>query len=206
MHNCAHWTCSKPGVFSALEQFSPSPPPRRYFAILCKHNTGPVNQVYLVHGNSFPLLPPPVNILRDCAHWTCNYSVWAEYKVYIWFSPVSRVYAQKRHFSLLQTRTGRRSWGTIVLYRERTEWSRTIPSFQKKNERIKRVLNNIGTICKGMERNGTENAWKERSKSGTRSYYQECELSRECILNQECVLNHLEIIFILEWNRTISKK
>ena len=44
------------------------------------------------------------------------------------------------------------------------------------------------------EWNRTEIAWKERLKSETRSYYQECVLSRERILNQECVLNHLEII------------
>ena len=57
-----------------------------------------------------------------------------------------------------------------------------------------RVLKNIGTICKGTERNGTEIALKECLKSGTCSYYQERVLSRERILNQECVLNHLEII------------
>ena len=64
---------------------------------------------------------------------------------------------------------------------------------KKKNERIERVLKNIGMICKGTEQNrteqnGTEIAWKERLKSGTHSYYQECVLSRERILNQECVL------------------
>ena len=42
------------------------------------------------------------------------------------------------------------------------------------------------------ERNG--NFWKERLKSGTRLYFQECVLSWERILNQECVLNHLEMI------------
>ena len=40
-------------------------------------------------------------------------------------------------------RAGRPSWGTIVLSRERTERSRTIPSFRKKNERIECVLKNI---------------------------------------------------------------
>ena len=79
-------------------------------------------------------------------------------------------------------RAGRRSWGTIVLSRERTERterSRTIPSFRKKKERKERVLKNIGTICKGTERNG--NGLKECLKSGMRSYYQERVLSRECI-------------------------
>ena len=47
---------------------------------------------------------------------------------------------------------GCRSWGTIVLSQERTERSRTIPSFPKKNERIERVFKNIRTICKGTER------------------------------------------------------
>ena len=41
-------------------------------------------------------------------------------------------------------RAGRRSLETIVFSREQTELSRTIPSFQKKNEHIK-VLKNIGT-------------------------------------------------------------
>ena len=40
----------------------------------------------------------------------------------------------------------------IVLSRERTERSRTIPPFRKKNERIERVLKTIGTICKETER------------------------------------------------------
>ena len=66
-----------------------------------------------------------------------------------------------------------RSWGTIVLSQERMERSRT--SFRKKNERIEHILKNIGTICKGTERNG--NCLKRRLKSGTRSYYQECVLS-----------------------------
>ena len=41
---------------------------------------------------------------------------------------------------------------TIVLLQEPTKQSRMIPSFQKKNERIERVFKNIGTICKGTER------------------------------------------------------
>ena len=54
------------------------------------------------------------------------------------------------------SRTGRVNGGTIVLCRDRTERSRTIPSFQKKNERLEHVLKNIGTISKRTERNGTE--------------------------------------------------
>ena len=47
-----------------------------------------------------------------------------------------------------------------------------IPLFQKKNERIERVLKNIGTICKGTEQE--RNNWKkgtrtERSAEGPRS-------------------------------------
>ena len=53
-------------------------------------------------------------------------------------------------------RAGRRSWGTIVLSRERTERSRTVPSFRKKNELIEHVLKNSGTIYKGTELNGTQ--------------------------------------------------
>ena len=87
--------------------------------------------------------------------------------------------------TVVENRAGRRSWGTIVLSRERTERLRTIPSFRKKNKRIECILKNIGTICKGTEWKGTEIAWKERLKSGTRSYYQERVLSRERILNQE---------------------
>jgi len=34
-------------------------------------------------------------------------------------------------------------------------------------------------------------SFKERSKSGTRSYYEERLLSQECILNQRYVPNHL---------------
>ena len=49
-------------------------------------------------------------------------------------------------------RAGRVNGGTIVLCRERTEQSRTIPSFRKKNERLERVLKNIGTISKRTER------------------------------------------------------
>ena len=46
---------------------------------------------------------------------------------------------------------GRVPRGTIVLSRERTERSRTIPSFRK-NERLEWVLKNIGTISKRTER------------------------------------------------------
>ena len=88
-------------------------------------------------------------------------------------------------------RAGRVPGGTIVLSRERTELSRTIPSFQK-YERSERVLKNLERLVK--ERNGMGIAWKERLKSLTRSYYQELVLSWEGILNQECVLNHLEIV------------
>ena len=94
----------------------------------------------------------------------------------------------------INARAGRRSWGMVVLSQERTERSRTIQSFRKKNELIERILKNVGTICKGTEQNGTEIAWKERLKLGTHSCYQELILSREHILNQECVLNHLGII------------
>ena len=73
--------------------------------------------------------------------------------------------------------------GTIVLYQERTERSITIPSFRK-NERLERVLKNIGTVSKRTERNTTGIDWTERLKSLTRSYYQELVLSWERILNQ----------------------
>ena len=53
---------------------------------------------------------------------------------------------------LAEGRAGRVNGGTIVLSRERTERSRTIPSFRKKNERLERVLKNIGTITKRTER------------------------------------------------------
>ena len=89
---------------------------------------------------------------------------------------------------------GRRSWKTIVLSRERTKRSRMIPSFQKKNERIERVLKNIGTICKGTERNGTEITQKERLKSGMRSYYQERVLSRTHFKSGMCSKSSIEII------------
>ena len=46
--------------------------------------------------------------------------------------------------------------GERSFFHKNEERSRTIPSFQKKNERIERILKNIGTICKGTERNGTE--------------------------------------------------
>ena len=73
----------------------------------------------------------------------------------------------------------------------------------EKNERLERVLKNIGTISKRMERNGTGIAWKERLKSVTHSYYQERVLSWESILNQEFVLNHLEIVkdffYLITW-------
>jgi len=53
--------------------------------------------------------------------------------------------------NLISVRSGRVPGGTIVLSRERTERSRTIPSFRK-NERLERVLKNIGTISKRTER------------------------------------------------------
>ena len=58
-------------------------------------------------------------------------------------------------FERVYLRAGRINGGTIVLCRERTERSRTIPSFRKKNERLEQVLKNIGTISKRTERNGT---------------------------------------------------
>ena len=48
-------------------------------------------------------------------------------------------------------RAGRRSWGMMVLSRERTELSIT-----KKNKHIERVFKNIGTISKITEQNGRE--------------------------------------------------
>ena len=60
---------------------------------------------------------------------------------------------------------GRRSWGTIVLSRERTERSRTIPSFRKKNERIERDIKNIGTICKGTRTRTERLKKKERERN-----------------------------------------
>ena len=70
---------------------------------------------------------------------------------------------------------------TIFLSRERTEQSRTIPSFQK-NESLERVLKNIVTISKRTERNGMGIASKEQLKLFMRSYYQERVLSWEHIL------------------------
>ena len=103
----------------------------------------------------------------------------------------------KLRFSLLKEKVViqvvRVPGGTIVLSQERKERSRTIPSFRK-NERLERVLKNIGTISKRTERNTTGIDWTERLKSLTRSYYQELVLSWERILNQECVLNPLEIV------------
>ena len=58
-------------------------------------------------------------------------------------------------------RAGRRSWGTILHSRERTELSRTIPSFQKK-EHIERVLKNIETIITRTNVEQTKIAWKKR--------------------------------------------
>ena len=60
------------------------------------------------------------------------------------------------HFCLmLITRAGSFPGGKIVLSRERTERSRTIPSFRKNNEHLEPVLKNIGTISKRMKWNGT---------------------------------------------------
>ena len=56
-------------------------------------------------------------------------------------------------FYSVYSKDGRVPGGTIFLSRERTERSRTIPSFRK-NERLEHVLKNIGILVK--ERNGTE--------------------------------------------------
>ena len=70
---------------------------------------------------------------------------------YIIYSIVELVYFI---IIILTGRAGHVPGGTIVLSRERTERSRTIPSFQKK-ERSERVLKNFGTISKRTERNET---------------------------------------------------
>ena len=49
---------------------------------------------------------------------------------------------------VITCRARRRSLGTIFLSWEWTELSRTIPLFQKKNEGIEHILNNIGIISK----------------------------------------------------------
>ena len=54
-----------------------------------------------------------------------------------------------------RVRAGRRSWGTIVYSRERTERARTIPSFRIKNERIERVLKILERFVKKRNENGT---------------------------------------------------
>ena len=100
---------------------------------------------------------------------------------------------------LLMTRAGRRFWTTIVLSQERTELSRMIPSFGKKNGMKIRILKNIGRERRITERNWIDISLKERLKSGTRSYYQEHVLRQVHILNQECMLNNLEIINICFW-------
>jgi len=56
------------------------------------------------------------------------------------------------HHDYFTVRAGRVPGGMIVLSRERTERSRTIPSFWKKNERLERVLKNVWTISKRTER------------------------------------------------------
>ena len=56
--------------------------------------------------------------------------------------------------SLPAVRPGGVPGGTIVLSRERTEQSRTIPSL-KKNEQLECVLKNIKMICKRTEGNRT---------------------------------------------------
>ena len=59
----------------------------------------------------------------------------------------------------LVNRAGRVPGGTIVLSRERTERSRTIPMFRKKRERLDHILKNFV-----KERNGTE--WELLEKNG----------------------------------------
>ena len=51
-----------------------------------------------------------------------------------------------------RVRAGRCSCGTIVFSREKMDLSRKSHRSEKKNNRIKRVLKNIGTISKRMER------------------------------------------------------
>ena len=68
-----------------------------------------------------------------------------------WYYEISTIYWILK---VVISRAGRVNGGTIVLSRERTERSRTIPSFRKKNERLESVLKNIGTISKRTERNG----------------------------------------------------
>ena len=63
---------------------------------------------------------------------------------------------------------------------------KTDPIVLKKNKRIEHVLKNVGTICKGTERNGTEITQKERLKSGMRSYYQERVLSSTHLKSGMC--------------------
>ena len=58
---------------------------------------------------------------------------------------------QKNRISV--TRAGRDPCGMIVLSREWTEQSRTIPSFQKKNWTLRTRSKNIGTISIRMEQN-----------------------------------------------------
>ena len=50
-------------------------------------------------------------------------------------------------------RAGRQSWGTIVQENKRNYQERS-HLFEKRTERIKHVLKNIGTISKRAERNG----------------------------------------------------
>ena len=60
---------------------------------------------------------------------------------------------------MISNRAGRVSGGTIVLSRERTERSRTIPSFRKKTNAQNAFLKLLERLVK--ERNGTE-----REKNG----------------------------------------
>ena len=81
------------------------------------------------------------------------------------------------HIYTAMSRAGRRSLGTIVLLRERTERSRTIPSFRKKNECIERVLKNIGTICKGTEQERNDLA-KGPSSGTERNNFKKAECAQ----------------------------
>ena len=61
----------------------------------------------------------------------CNVIPYSEYMYAVHQSP------KFKRVSLNETRAGRVPGGTIVLSRERTERSRTIPSFQKKSRKLR---------------------------------------------------------------------
>ena len=100
--------------------------PVRLYSMSCRYDNRPARESSLVCVVAIELIKPVIITNAFIYFIASLFYSFPNEKV------LSGKYAFTSEIPYSTHRAGRRSWGTIVLSRERTERSRTIPSFRKK--------------------------------------------------------------------------